>query len=37
VGGDSGVGEAPAELGDCVKDAADGCPVAIIHVEEKAL
>ena len=32
VGGDPGIGEAPEELGDCVREAADGCPVEIIHV-----
>lgn len=26
-------GKAPSDLEDCVVDAADGCPVAIIHVE----
>ena len=33
VGGDPAVGEVPDELGDCVRAAADGCPVEIIHVE----
>jgi ferredoxin len=32
VGGDPGQGEAPAELLDKVKEAADSCPVSIIHV-----
>lgn len=27
-----GEGEAPAELGDCVKEAANECPVEIIHI-----
>ncbi len=31
--GDPAVGEAPAELADCVRDAAAGCPVEVIHVE----
>jgi ferredoxin len=31
--GDLGQGIAPQELEDCVGDAADGCPVSIIHVE----
>lgn len=34
VGGDPAIGDAPAELADCVNDAANGCPVEIIHVEE---
>lgn len=33
VGGDPGVGEIPADLVDCANDAADSCPVEIIHVE----
>jgi len=33
TGGNPAEGEAPAELEDCVRDAADGCPVEIIHVE----
>lgn len=33
-GNDSAVGQAPAELADCVQDAASGCPVEVIHVEE---
>lgn len=32
VGGDSAQGEAPDDLEDCVQEAADGCPVEIIHV-----
>jgi ferredoxin len=34
TGDDVSRGEAPADLGDCVRDGADGCPVEIIHVEE---
>lgn len=34
VDGDLGLGEVPDELGDCVRRAAEGCPVEIIHVEE---
>jgi ferredoxin len=34
VGGDPGEGEAPGELEDCVTDAADGCPVEIIHIHK---
>ncbi len=30
--GDPGRGEAPDDLETCVQDAADGCPVEIIHV-----
>jgi ferredoxin len=33
VGGDPATGEAPADLLDKVKEAADSCPVTIIHVE----
>ncbi len=33
IGGDPAQGEAPAELADKVKEAADSCPVTIIHVE----
>ncbi len=33
VGGRLDEGEAPAELAGCVRDAAEGCPVQIIHVE----
>ena len=29
-----GEGEAPAEMEACVRDAADLCPVEIIHVED---
>ena len=32
VGDAPGEGEAPRELEDCVTDAADGCPVEIIHI-----
>jgi len=28
-------GQIPETLGDCAQDAADGCPVEIIHVEEQ--
>ena len=31
--GDIAKGVVPADLEDCVKKAADGCPVDIIHVE----
>jgi ferredoxin len=34
VDGDPAVGEVPDELGECVRTAAEGCPVEIIHVEE---
>jgi ferredoxin len=34
VDGDVAVGEVPAELEDCVRGAAEGCPVEIIHVGE---
>lgn len=34
VGGDPATGEVPEELGDCVKGAADACPVQIIEVKE---
>ncbi|MEM1976639.1 MAG: ferredoxin [Nitrososphaerota archaeon] len=33
VGGDPAVGEAPNNLLDDVKSAADGCPVGVIKVE----
>lgn len=33
IGGDNSQGNAPAELADKVKEAADSCPVQIIHVE----
>ncbi|MGB9775319.1 MAG: hypothetical protein ACPL7C_02050 [Anaerolineae bacterium] len=33
IGGDPAVGEAPAELADCVRNAAIGCPVEVIHRE----
>jgi ferredoxin len=32
VAGDPAVGEVPAEMQDCVREAAEGCPVEIIHV-----
>jgi len=31
--GDPGAGAVPDNLQDCVQEAADGCPVEIIHVE----
>lgn len=34
VGGDPSVGEVPEALENCVRDAADGCPIEIIHIEE---
>ena len=34
VGGDPSVGEVPEALEDCVRDAADGCPIEIIHIKE---
>ncbi len=34
VGGNIGEGEVPDELFDCVKQAADSCPVQIIIVEK---
>ncbi len=33
-GGNIAVGVVPADLKDCVNDAANACPVQIIHVEE---
>jgi ferredoxin len=33
VGGDPASGEVPGNLADCVRGAAEGCPVEIIHVE----
>ncbi len=33
LGDDIGAGEAPEDLGNCVRQAAEGCPVEIIHVE----
>ncbi len=32
VGDDHGRGEVGEELADCVREAAEGCPVEIIHV-----
>jgi ferredoxin len=32
--GDISKGEVPENLEDCVREAADGCPVDIIHLEE---
>ena len=34
VDGDPGKGKAPGELEECVTDAAEGCPVEIIHIHE---
>ena len=34
VGDDPAVGEVPEDIEDCVQEAAYGCPVEIIHVEE---
>lgn len=34
VDDDPAVGEVPDDLAECVEDAAYGCPVEIIHVEE---
>ncbi len=31
---DPSVGEVPENLADCVKNAANACPVGVIHVEE---
>lgn len=33
INDDPAQGEVPEELEDCVRTAADGCPVEIIHVE----
>lgn len=33
TGGDPARGLAPMELDSCVSDAAEGCPVSIIHIE----
>ena len=33
VGGQPGLGEAGEDLRGCAQDAADSCPVSIIHVE----
>lgn len=35
TGDNLGVGEAPEDLRDSLQEAADECPVEIIHVEEK--
>jgi ferredoxin len=35
TGGNPGEGEAPEDLGESVREAAEACPVEIIHVEEK--
>jgi ferredoxin len=34
VNRDPAVGQVPVELEECVRTAADGCPVEIIHIEE---
>ncbi|AKG38127.1 MAG: ferredoxin [Infirmifilum sp.] len=34
VGGNPGEGEVPVELEECVKSAAEACPVSIIHVQK---
>lgn len=34
VDDDPSTGQAPVDLKDCVKEAAEDCPVQIIHVEE---
>uniref|UniRef100_A0A7C1PBU3 Ferredoxin n=1 Tax=Thermofilum pendens TaxID=2269 RepID=A0A7C1PBU3_THEPE len=34
TGSDPGEGVVPGELEDCVKSAAEACPVSIIHVEK---
>lgn len=34
VDGDPAVGEVPDELDECVRQAAEGCPVEIIHIED---
>jgi ferredoxin len=34
TGGSPGEGVVPGELEDCVKSAAEACPVSIIHVEK---
>ena len=34
VGGDPAAGEVTEDIKSCVQQAADGCPVEIIHVEE---
>lgn len=33
AGGDISIGEVPDDLEDCVREASEGCPVEIIHVE----
>jgi ferredoxin len=33
AGAGPGAGEIPKELEDCARNAADGCPVTVIHVE----
>jgi ferredoxin len=34
IDGDLSRGEVPEDLEDCVRQAAEGCPVEIIHIEE---
>jgi ferredoxin len=34
TGGNPGQGEAPEDLADCVRSAAENCPVEVIHVED---
>jgi ferredoxin len=34
VDGNPGAARVPEDLADCVQDAADGCPVQIIHVAD---
>ena len=34
VGGNPAEGEVPADLEDCVREAAEECPVEIIHLDE---
>lgn len=35
INGKFELGEAPDELSDCVTEAANGCPVEIIHLEDE--
>jgi ferredoxin len=34
VGGNPAVGQVPEEMAECLRTAADGCPVEAIHIEE---
>jgi ferredoxin len=34
VNGNPAVGQVPDDMEDCVRTAAEGCPVEIIHIEE---